>query len=1148
MKRFFFATLIFALIIGCSQKSDHFTKIVKVEYKPAQESPFVIAISKGNISKVKSLLKNTDPNEYITDDERPIHFAIKKGKIEIVSLLLDYDLDINATNGDSQTPLHLVSQYGYHKQAMEIIEKGGSVDAVDDKGLTPLHIAIINKRVKLVQLLIANRADLTKRVYKYSRYNRSRKRGGKRSEYRDQTPLSLALKYSNLEIVKILIKKVDLNRKSGRLYPLESAITGNRPDIVEMLLKNGANPNIKKYNPFLFMAVKKNSKEIFDLLIKHGARTSYKSGYYRKSIIQTIIEQKKEGFLSSFLVKEIDPKKRQDYFYLSINKGFLEGVKLFFNQSKINNGNSSKNHLYMAMTRKNPEIFQYLLSKGANPKAHIFSRSLLFQSLLKKQYEISHMLLDTGKVDVNFKDRNRWTPLHAAVSFDSPGIVKKLVEMGAKINAKNSFNITPVISSFYSKNLEITKYLIDKGAVIKGKFGKGLEAVFYAAKSGNFNAFKYLVDEKNQNPNVKDSDGSYPHFSSKEVKIHEYYISKGIDPNYLNKRGRGALYHATYYGHFDVVKYLTKNGADIQKFRGLFNAPLYVAKQKKRKKILNYFHGLEKQKIFKAIENLKPSKKIVSKRFVKKEGYVLDLKTGLMWADGDNGKNIAFKGARNFCTKFKAGKFSDWRVPSIKELKTIYDPTVLNRNGYHVSDRINMTYNSIWSDQEKGNKGARLSFYKGNLVWYGKDKKVFGRALPVRGAIKKTNFKVSIRKIDTQDKDGESYLHKAIHYGAKDLIKVLLDKGADINIIDISGNTPLHLAVSIKNLDMAKYLLDNKASIEKKNRYGRTPLFLACSNEIDKKMVKMLVKKGANTKALNKKGNSLLHELIGKAEKRKRKRRERKDILEFLIKNGAKINIKNSFGKTPLQIAEKKGYTDISMVLYKAGAKNSKSKLHRAVIERNRYKVRRLLKKKGTDINKRDSNKRTALHWAVLNDDSSIVSLLLDKGADPSAKDSDGKTPLYFATIRANYYIIRNLIRKGGDVKIRYNKNTLLHIASNKYRTNNVNKRILSLLIDKGVKINAKDMSGMTALHTIAGSGSTYNAKFLIKKGAKLEIKDSVGWTPLFRAVIYGSPSMVRFLLEKGARKNFKDKYKKTPFQRASKKRLGAKIYNSLKF
>ena len=458
-----------------------------------------------------------------------------------------------------------------------------------------------------------------------------------------------------------------------------------------------------------------------------------------------------------------------------------------------------------------------------------------------------------------------------------------------------------------------------------------------------------------------------------------------------------------------------------------------------------------------------------------------------------------------------------------------------------------MTDYSIWSDQEKGGKGARLSFNRGNLVWYGKYKKVFGRALPVRGIIKKTNFKVSKRKIDTQDKSGESYLHKAVHYGAQDLVKALLDKGADINIIDISGNTPLHLAVRTKNLRLARFLIDNKASLEIKNRSGRTPLLLACSDKIDKKMIRMLVDKGANTNAQSKKGNSLLHELITKAEKRKWGRRNTRDILEFLIKKGAKIGIKNSFGRTPLQAAEKKGYTDISMIFYKAGAKNSKSALHMAVIERSRYKVRKLLKKKGVDINKRDSNKRTALHWAVLSDNSSIVSMLLDKGADPNLKDSDGKTPLYFATIKANYYIIKNLIRKGGDVKILYNKRTLLHIASNKYIAKNVSKRILGLFIDKGVAINAQNRSGMTALHSIAESGSAYNAKFLIEKGAKLEIKDSAGWTPLFRAAIYGSSSMVLLLVKKGANKKIKDKYKKYPFQRANKQKLSRKAYNSLK-
>lgn len=1143
MKRFFFATLIFALITGCSQKSDNFTKVVKIEYKPAKENPLVVAISNGNISKIKSLLKSSNPDDFITDDERPIHLAIKQGKTEVVSLLLDYNPDVNALNGDGQTPLHLISKYGYHQIVGKIIAKGGKVNATNDNGLSPLHIAIINKHEDVARILIDNRADIQKRVY---RYNRNRDK--KKSEYNNQTPLTLAIKYSSLEIVKDLIQRIDINRKSAKYYPLETAILENRPDVVELLLRSGANPNIKRYNPFLTIAVKNNSKEIFNLLLKYGANTTYKSGYYRRSIIKTIIDQKKEGFLNSFLVKEIDPKKRLEYFNSSIYKGFFEGVKLFIDHISINNGNSSRNHLYTAINRKSPEIFQLLLSKGADPNAVIYNRSLLFQSLLKKQYEISKMLLATGKVDVNFKDRNRWTPLHAAVSFNNIDIVKKLIQEGAKINAKNAFNITPLISSFYGKNSEIPKYLMEKGATYKGKFGSGLDIIFFAAKSGNIDIFNYLVEDKKQNPDVKDKYGSYPYFNSKEVKIHQYYISKGFDPNYLNKRGRSALYFATYYGHIDVVKYLTKNGADINKFRGLFNAPMYVAEKKRRKKILNYFYGLEKQKIFNKIQNIKPSKKIVTKRFIKKDGYVIDLKTGLMWADHDNGKNISFEDSKRFCSKYKAGKFTDWRVPTIKELKTIYNPKVLNRNGYHISDTINLTDYSVWSDQEKIKKGARLSFNRGNLVWYGKDKKVFGRALPVRGSIKKTGFKDLNRKIDTQDKKGKSYLHKAVYYDAQDLIKALLDKGADINIIDMYGETPLHQAVRTKNTMIARFLINNKASLEIKDKEGRTPLLLACSGKFDKRMIELLVEKGASINTLNKRGNSILHELIDKADTRKWGRRSTRDMLKFLIDKGANKNIKNTLGLTPLQTAERKGYLDISMVFYKSGIKGGKTDLHMAVIERSRYKIRRLLNNNSEDINKRDSSKRTPLHWAVLNNDSSIVSMLLDKGADPNIKDIDGKTPVYFATILSNSYILGKLIRKGGDVKIKYNKKTLIHKLSEKKISNYSNRRILNILLEKGVNINAQDRAGMTALHNVASNSDIRSAKLLIEKGAKLEIKDSIGWTPLFRAVIYGKPDMVSFLVKRGANIKIWDKYKKTPYQQASKRRLGLKVYNSLKF
>jgi ankyrin repeat protein len=64
---------------------------------------------------------------------------------------------------------------------------------------------------------------------------------------------------------------------------------------------------------------------------------------------------------------------------------------------------------------------------------------------------------------------------------------------------------------------------------------------------------------------------------------------------------------------------------------------------------------------------------------------------------------------------------------------------------------------------------------------------------------------------------------KTVHM--KEIVSLLIEKGADINITDSEYRTPLHQVCVDRNLEIVRHLLDNGANINAKDSDGRTPLF-----------------------------------------------------------------------------------------------------------------------------------------------------------------------------------------------------------------------------------------------------------------------------------------------------------------------------------
>ncbi len=404
-------------------------------------------------------------------------------------------------------------------------------------------------------------------------------------------------------------------------------------------------------------------------------------------------------------------------------------------------------------------------------------------------------------------------------------------------------------------------------------------------------------------------------------------------------------------------------------------------------------------------------------------------------------------------------------------------------------------------------------------------------------------IKVHIKRIDAvlvivekgQGRYGYTPLHRSIIFGYIDIVRILLEGGADKNLKDGYGRTPLHLATRKNNLDCVRVLLDYNVSLderisEKSSTTGETELgdtaliTAAMYGYID--IVELLLNKGANVNGIGRHG---LTPLIVASITCKF------SIVEILIKNNADIYIQSDNGSTAMSSAEEHGFDDIAMLLQNTSNQNPNTYvlaeiLMDALKAENHKKALEIVKNVNS-VNYIDNNKASLLFIAAAKGYFEVCKILINKGAKLNLQAENGGTALMLASQQAHLEIVKLLIKKGAKLDVQgINGWTALMEASYQKNTN-----IVKILIVNGAKLDVQDNQSRTALIQAARDGYTEIVKLLLDKGAKVNLQDNGGWTALIHAARDGYTEIVKLLLDKGAKVNLQDNYGWTALMDASR-------------
>lgn len=330
----------------------------------------------------------------------------------------------------------------------------------------------------------------------------------------------------------------------------------------------------------------------------------------------------------------------------------------------------------------------------------------------------------------------------------------------------------------------------------------------------------------------------------------------------------------------------------------------------------------------------------------------------------------------------------------------------------------------------------------------------------------------------------------AVAHGSKEVVKLLIDSGAEINALDDNGQTALSVAASglyqipakeMVTLEMIQLLLDRGADVHAGNEVA---IISACGFNLN--VVKRLVEKGALPTA------KALASAV---------RSGRLNIVEFLLDRGLNPKaILDHGGNLFHEAAEWPDYT--SDPTDRANAL--------ATWER--------LLQLGLDPSGKDSEGRTPAHRAAVHDGSKFLNWLSQHHAAMDVADAKGLTPLMLAAGRRTQEAIPILIKAGVNLEAMDRKElTALDHAAEAGLWHNV-----SLLL-------ASDARAIRAEETLKGLIKTTDKSYLddlllltICQRLVPQIKDIVsfrsdGRTLLIWSVQVNSPALTEFLLELGA-------------------------------
>ena len=541
-------------------------------------------------------------------------------------------------------------------------------------------------------------------------------------------------------------------------------------------------------------------------------------------------------------------------------------------ETKIKDGDDLATPLVIAVRDGKLDFVKVLLRYEANIETRatikidgeaIKDCTALWVAAAKGHFDVVRLLIEQS-AEVDGRTSNNSTPLRAAAVDGHLDIVRCLVENGADVNARNNFNSTPLMITCHSGHLDVASYLVKHGANINLQDDDGRSCLHYASKRGRVQLVCVLLalgakQTQNRNRLTPLLEAS----NDCKIEMVEWFINR---PECSKEQRIDALELLGATIANDPHAYDIEKAFSFMK-RGMeerYEDPSCPLLKKKMEPVEAYQNRTESQ----TLEELS---------LLEGDDHAIQME-GLMIRERILGTDntilripIRYRGAVLADSKKYELSVGLWtrameiamncNVPKTKDLENLTDLIAeMVQNGHSLSPQ---TIENIFEKLIDGKRKLSEKLKPGELEEEQKNEAqetllfnalyllVMYTKVQVSLEMKNDNMIELLQRflcLEPRTREGNTLLHLAVWYKTPvrkdanlrgvcklpcvETMKLLLHAGCDVNSVNIQGNTPLHLAVT----------------------FAPGPEQV----EILKEMLELLLDLGADTKLIDKNGQTVI--------------------------------------------------------------------------------------------------------------------------------------------------------------------------------------------------------------------------------------------------------------------------------------------------